>query len=77
MEYRVQIIDMPTTIKSFVERQDNYDTIVINAKLSSDQQQACYMHELGHIMRDDLYKADSADDIEKAAHERKVFNSKI
>ena len=70
MEYRVQLIDMPTTVKSFVERQDNYDTIVINAKLSSDQQQACYRHELEHIRRDDLNKAESADEIEKTAHER-------
>ena len=70
MEYRVELIDMPTTIRSFVERQEGYDTIVINARLSCDQQRECFEHEVGHIGNGDLDKEGSADAIEVAAHRR-------
>ena len=46
------------------------DTIVINARLSCDQQRECFEHEVGHIGNGDLDKEGSADAIEVAAHRR-------
>ena len=63
------LVDMPTTIRSFVRRDaDGYETVVINARLSYEEQRERYRHEDGHVQRDDLSKEGSADAIEREAH---------
>lgn len=69
-------INMPTTIRSFVvSNNDMSFTIMINARLGSDQQLAAYMHEIYHIKNGDYDKHCSADLIELFAHEDS-FNSR-
>lgn len=63
-------INMPTTIRSFVvSNNDMSFTIMINARLGSDQQLAAYTHELCHIRNGNYDKHCSADLIELFAHE--------
>lgn len=47
-------IDMPTTIKAYTILKDDFYTIVINAKISSDMQRMAFYHELYHIKNKDL-----------------------
>ena len=62
-------IDLPTTIHSFVVYNNDMSfTILINAKIGSDQQLLAYKHEIEHIKNGDYDKHCSADLIELAAH---------
>ncbi len=62
-------IDMPTTVRSFVVSNDDMCfTIMINARMGSDQQMIAYMHEIEHIKSGDYDKHCSVDLIELAAH---------
>lgn len=61
--------DLPTTIRSFVvSNNDMSFTIVLNARIGSDQQLTAYKHEVDHIRNGDYDKKCSADLIELAAH---------
>ncbi len=66
----VRFKDMPTTIKSFVTNGEDADTIVINSRLSHEQQKCCYLHEVQHLMNRDFEKF-NCDAIEKESHEKK------
>lgn len=70
MNYTVRLADMPTTVHSFVEREDGFNTIVINAKLSYEKQRECYKHEAGHISEKDFESEETADTIENTRHGR-------
>lgn len=62
-------VDMPTTVRSFVVSNDDMCfTIMINARMGSDQQMVAYMHEIEHIKNGDYDKHCSVDLIELAAH---------
>lgn len=63
------IVDMPTTIHSYVV--SNADTtfcIIINARLSYEAQLEAYKHEIGHIWNGDFDKNDDVGIIEINAH---------
>lgn len=61
--------NMPTTIRSFVvSNSDMSFTIIINARISSDQQLRAYLHELRHIKNGDYDKHCSVELIELNAH---------
>ncbi len=61
--------NMPTTIRSFVvSNNDMTFTIMLNARISSEQQLKAYKHELRHIQNGDYDKLCSADLIELNAH---------
>ena len=66
---RAILLNLPTTVNSFVYHNADGDTIVINARLSFDKQRECYKHELRHIQNNDFFKED-ADVIERTAHEK-------
>ena len=67
----VRLYDMPVSIKSYVrENADDSYTIVINSRLSREQQKICYRHELEHINRLDFYARKCADEIENERHGR-------
>lgn len=62
-------VNMPTTIRSFViSNNDMSFTIMINARISSEQQLRAYKHELSHIQNGDYDKCCSVDLIEFYAH---------
>ena len=63
----VRFKNMPTKIKSFVQKDDDADTIVINSRLSHEQQRCCYIHEIQHLRRGDFEK-ESVQEIEAEAH---------
>lgn len=48
--------DMPVEIKSFVKKGVETDTIVINSRLSYEQQMKCYLHEVQHLRNNDFEK---------------------
>lgn len=62
-------VDLPTTIRSFVvSNKDMSFTILINARMGSEQQLLAYLHEMEHIKNGDYDKHCSVDVIELAAH---------
>ena len=66
----VRYMDFPATIRSFVvANKDLTYTIVLNSKLSHEQNLISYQHELDHILRGDYEKKCSVDFIEITAHE--------
>lgn len=65
----VTYVNMPTTIRSYVVScQNNYFTIVLNSRLSSEQNIISYKHELEHILNGDYEKKCDVDIIELNAH---------
>lgn len=69
MDYFVRLIDMPPAVRSFIKENSDHisATIVINARLSREQQQEQYVHEVGHMERNDFEK-DDVNQIETKAH---------
>lgn len=63
------LTDMPVTIHSFVvSNDDGTYTIVLNSRLSQENNILAYWHELRHIYNDDYKKDLSVDTIEFDAH---------
>ena len=61
--------DMPTTIRSYVvNNKDMTYTIVLNSRLSHEQNVISYQHELRHIYSGDYDKKCNVDMIEVNAH---------
>jgi hypothetical protein len=66
----VKLIDLPYTIRSYVVlNKDQSYTIVLNSKLSYEQNLISYQHEMEHIKNGDYEKKCSVDMIEIIAHE--------
>lgn len=64
----VYIIDFPNSQKEMVvENEDGSYTILLNAKLSNEQQLKSYEHAMKHIKNDDFSKTD-VQSIENSAH---------
>lgn len=69
MDYNCTLVDLPTTIRSFVRANpDGSYTIVINARLGHDEQCAAYVHELNHILYKD-FDDTRTDVVERRTHE--------
>ncbi|MCI8483463.1 MAG: ImmA/IrrE family metallo-endopeptidase [Lachnospiraceae bacterium] len=61
--------DMPETIKSFVVcNPDLSYTIVLNSKMSYEQNLISYAHEIAHIKNNDYDKKCDVDVLEYTAH---------
>lgn len=55
----VVLLDLPTTARGFVTiGSDNEPIIVLNARLSHEQQQKTFTHEMNHIITGQLYDED-------------------
>lgn len=66
----VKLIELPNTIRSFVVlNKDQSYTIVLNSKLSHEQNLISYQHEIEHIKNGDYEKKYSVDMIELFAHD--------
>ena len=72
MDYIVRLVNMPPKIRSFVRENDDgcSATIVINARLSHENQLMRYKHEVDHISNNDLQNDEDANRVEYEAHER-------
>ena len=65
----VNYTEMPTTVRSFViVNSDSTYTIILNSKLSHEQNIISYWHEIDHIRNGDYEKKCSVDLIEITAH---------
>ena len=66
----VKLIELPYTIRSYVVlNKDQSYTIVLNSKLSHEQNMISYRHEIEHIKNGDYEKKCSVDMIELFAHD--------
>ena len=71
MEYLTIFKDLPTQIKALtIKNRDGGYTIILNSRLSYEQQQRSFLHELQHITNCDLEKECDIDEIETIAHRR-------
>lgn len=63
------LCDLPTTIGGFVvHNQDDSCTVVLNSKLTWEDNMESYIHELKHLEEGDLESLLPADVIEKFSH---------
>ena len=66
----VKLIALPHSIRSYVVlNKDQSYTIVLNSKLSHEQNMISYWHEIEHIKNGDYDKKCSVDMIELFAHD--------
>lgn len=67
----VRLVDMPCSVRGCVVRHydgEEYYTVMLNSRLSSDMQEKAYLHEITHINNDDFSSNLSADEIESIRH---------
>ena len=68
-DVRTVLQDLPVPIKGFVVTDENGDpTIVLNARHNRETNLETYQHELAHILGNDIYRPESADEIEAWSH---------
>ena len=66
---KITLQDMPYHIRSFVkENIDDSYTIIINSRLNIEQQHNAALHEMSHIVHDDLHSDEQADALEFIRH---------
>lgn len=63
----VRLMDLPPRIKGFVTMRGGEPVIVLNARLTREQNLKTFLHEKKHIERGDFEKTD-VDQIEHDAH---------
>lgn len=66
-EYTVRLMDLPTTVDGLVVEKDDYQTFILNARMTREKNIESYVHEEWHIDNDDLHK-DNVQAIETEAH---------
>ena len=64
--------DLPCRIKGFTKKDslEDYYIIVLNARISVEEQRCAYLHEMQHIQNKDFSKVCCADSIELEAHRK-------
>jgi Zn-dependent peptidase ImmA (M78 family) len=55
----VRLMDLPPRIKGFVTMRDGEPVIVLNARLSHEENVETYLHELKHLERNDFDCSDA------------------
>ena len=64
-EARAILIDLPTKVRGFCTfGSDGMPLIVLNSRLTHEQQRKTYIHELNHIKRGDLWNDEYDDSVE-------------
>ena len=68
-DVRTVLQDLSVAVKGFIITDENGDpTIVLNARHNRETNIETYQHELAHILGNDLYRPESADEIEAWSH---------
>lgn len=64
--YHTVYADLPTSISAYCirEKESDYITIVLNARMNCETQKKAYMHEVDHIEHGDLEVEEGADKLE-------------
>lgn len=65
--FYVRLVDLPPKVKGMVVKDGDFFTILLNSKLSREQNMQTFLHEKKHIERGDFEKYD-VDQIELEAH---------
>ena len=69
MEYRVVMLDLPTTVRGYVLRSlDGFNTVVLNSRLNIWQNRQTCRHEIDHIINGDFDAPEPADVLEEKRH---------
>ena len=64
-----KLVSLPATIKSYVvQNSDMSYTILLNNRLTHEQNMLCYAHEMSHIINHDFDKNADINEIERNAH---------
>lgn len=72
MNIRTILVDMPLSVKGYtVADSEGFYTIVLNQKLTREQNLLTYVHELGHIKNGDFDSLETVEIIEMLAHNRR------
>ncbi len=71
-DYNVILRDLPTTIGGLVKEQEDYYTIILNARMTHERNQKSYLDEMDHITTGALDSDQSADQIEMDSHKRSM-----
>ena len=58
-EYRIVCMDLPPGTRGCIVKKDDYCTILINARLSIDEQKKAAIHELTHLRLGHMYDLDT------------------
>lgn len=66
--YNVVLTDLPPKVRGMVVKEGDYYTILLNSRLSREQNMKTYLHEKRHIENDDFEK-ENVDQIERDAHQ--------
>lgn len=64
----VVLLNLPCSIRGFTKKRLEDFTIVLNARLSREQNEQTLQHELDHIKNDDLYREVDIQELEYIAH---------
>ncbi len=68
-EIKVLLINLPYTIKGFsLKTFDDHIIVILNSRLSYEQNRITYEHELLHIKNDDFYRECNVCEIESEYH---------
>ncbi|MGE4272104.1 MAG: hypothetical protein AB7E31_04440 [Desulfitobacterium sp.] len=69
MVINVNFLELPCRIKAVsLKNDDDSYTVILNSKLSAEQQKDSFQHELDHIENDDFCTDSDVDEIEHLAH---------
>ena len=66
-DYGVRLTDLPPAVKGIVKEDPDYDTIVLNARHTWEQNRISFKHEIDHLEGND-YEGEDVDAIEAKAH---------
>lgn len=72
-EFHTIFMDLPPSVKGMVVRSfdnEEYYTIVLNARYNAEQQLMAYQHEVEHILHHDFDGYCDTDIVEKERHVR-------
>lgn len=68
----VNLFDMPERIKGYCREDENGDyTVILNSRLSYEENLITYMHELKHELNGDFESLNGIDEIEANSHKRR------
>ena len=71
-DFKVIYKDLPTTIGGFTKETDGFYTIVLNSRMTFEQNRKTYTDEADHIDSKAFDSEQSADQIEMESHGRKL-----
>lgn len=68
-DYNIRLMDLPTGVKGLVKEKGDYYTIVLNSRLTWEQNRKTFRHDYDHLEDNDYEKSD-VDAIESISHKK-------